>query len=191
MESDAPIMSPVILCPPFPYLALVGEMLRGSRIALGAQNMYPAAEGAFTGEVSTTMLLDLGCTYVLLGHSERRHKLGESDHFINKKVVGALGAGLHVILCVGETLEQRKEKQTEAVLDWQLSTGLDTVSGKALSHLSIAYEPVWAIGNDEHHATPEQAQHAHLLIRRKLGQILRRDVGSKDHRPIWRKRGTA
>jgi len=161
----------VILCPPFPYLALVGDMLKGSQVALGAQNMYPEAEGAFTGEVSPTMLLDLGCRYVILGHSERRHKLGESNQFINQKVVCALAAGMDVILCVGETLEQRKTKQTEAVLDRQLSTGLAGVPSDALSRLSIAYEPVWAIGNDEHHATPKQAHDVHLLIRRKLSQI--------------------
>jgi len=133
--------------------------------------MYPQAEGAFTGEVSPTMLLDLGCEYVILGHSERRHKLGESDHFTHEKVVCALAAGLKVILCVGETLEQRNSKETEAVLDRQLSTGLAGVEGKALSRLSIAYEPVWAIGNDMHHATPKQAADAHVLIRRKLSQI--------------------
>ena len=98
----------VAVCPPFPYLALVGEILKGSRVALGAQNLYPEKEGAFTGEVSPTMLLDLGCKYVILGHSERRHKLGESDTFINQKVRFALAAGLDVILCVGETLDQRQ-----------------------------------------------------------------------------------
>jgi triosephosphate isomerase len=161
----------VILCPPFPYLSLVGDLLKGSQVALGAQNMYPEAEGAFTGEVSPTMLLDLGCRYVILGHSERRHKLGESDEFINQKVTCALAAGLEVILCVGETLEQRNAQTTEAVLDHQLSAGLADVPAETLSHLSIAYEPVWAIGNDEHHATPGQAHDVHLLIRRKLGQI--------------------
>ena len=123
----------VILCPPFPYLASVGEMLKGSRIALGAQNMYPEKEGAFTGEVSPTMLLDLGCKYVILGHSERRHKLGESDAFINQKVRLALAAGLDVILCVGETLEQRKANQTEALLDRQLSSGLAGVPPRCLA----------------------------------------------------------
>jgi triosephosphate isomerase len=161
----------VILCPPFPYLALVGDMLKGSRVALGAQNMYPEAEGAFTGEVSPTMLLDLGCKYVILGHSERRHKLGESDAFINQKVKCALAAGLDVILCVGETLEQREAKQTETLLDSQLCEGLAGILPETLSHLSIAYEPVWAIGNAEHHATPQQARDVHLLIRRKLSQI--------------------
>jgi triosephosphate isomerase len=118
----------VTLCPPFPYLALVGEIIEGSRVALGAQNLYPEKEGAFTGEVSPTMLLDLGCKYVILGHSERRHKLGESDAFINQKVKVALAAGLDVILCVGETLEQRKTNQTEALLDRQLTLGLGDVS---------------------------------------------------------------
>jgi triosephosphate isomerase len=160
-----------VLCPPFPYLALVGDMLKGSCVALGAQNMYPEAEGAFTGEVSPTMLLDLGCKYVILGHSERRHKLGESDTFINRKVRCALDAGLDVILCVGETLEQRESKQTDTLLDRQLKLGLAGVPQEALAHLSIAYEPVWAIGNAAHHATPQQAQDAHAAIRRQFGQI--------------------
>ena len=160
----------VILCPPFPYLALVGDMLKGSRVALGAQNMYPEAEGAFTGEVSPTMLLDLGCKYVILGHSERRHKMGESDAFINKKVKCALAAGLDVILCVGETLEQRKAKQTEALLDSQLCKDLVGVPPEAISRLSVAYEPVWAIGDPEHHATPQQAQDAHTIIRRQFSK---------------------
>ncbi len=157
----------VILCPPFPYLALVGEILKGSRVALGAQNMYPEKEGAFTGEVSPTMLLDLGCRYVILGHSERRHKLGESDAFINQKVRFALACGLDIILCVGETLEQRKANQTEALLDRQLNLGLADVPGAALPHISIAYEPVWAIGTGKT-ATPEQAEETHQFIRHQL-----------------------
>jgi len=161
----------VILCPPFPYLGLVGEMLKGSQIALGAQNMYPEIEGPFTGEVSPTMLLDLGCRYVILGHSERRHKLGESDHFIHQKMVSALAAGLEIILCVGETLEQRRAKETEAVLDRQLSTAFCGIASEALSHISIAYEPVWAIGNDAHHATPKEAHDVHGLIRSKVSKV--------------------
>jgi triosephosphate isomerase len=161
----------VILCPPFPYLALVSEILKGSSIALGAQNMYPENEGAFTGEVSPTMLLDLGCKYVIVGHSERRHKLGESDAFINQKVRFALAAGLSVILCVGETLEQRKAKQTKVLLDRQLNLGLADVPADALSRISIAYEPVWAIGNADHHATPQQAEEAHAELRHCFGQI--------------------
>jgi len=113
-------------------------------------------EGAFTGEVSPTMLLDLGCKFVILGHSERRHKLGESDAFINQKVKAALASGLDVILCVGETLEQRKANQTEALLDRQLGLGLANVQRDTLRRVSIAYEPVWAIGNADHHATPRK-----------------------------------
>ncbi|MGB2622959.1 MAG: triose-phosphate isomerase [Candidatus Acidiferrum sp.] len=161
----------VAVCPPFPYLALVGEILKGSCIALGAQNLYPEKEGAFTGEVSPTMLLDLGCKYVILGHSERRQKLGESDSFINQKVRVALDAGLDVILCVGETLDQRKTRQTEALLDRQLTHGLANVSADALTRLTIAYEPLWAIGNLGHHATPQQAQESHAIIRRRFGQL--------------------
>jgi triosephosphate isomerase len=158
----------IILCPPYPYLAVVGEVLEETRIALGAQNMYPQMQGAFTGEVSPTMLLDVGCKYVILGHSERRHKLGESNEFINDKVKVALAAGLDVILCVGETLEQRKANQTEALLDRQLSLGLANVEPDTLSRISIAYEPVWAIGNPSHHATPQQAEEAHAVLRARF-----------------------
>jgi len=161
----------VAVCPPFPYLALVGGILKGSRVTLGAQNLYPAKEGAFTGEVSPTMLLDLGCKYVILGHSERRHQLGESDAFINQKIRSALAAGLDVIFCIGETLDQRKADQTEAVLDQQIIKGLADLSLDTLTRLIIAYEPVWAIGSQGQQATPEQAQTAHALIRRRFGQM--------------------
>jgi triosephosphate isomerase len=161
----------LILCPPFPYLALVGDILKGSRIVLGAQNMYPQSSGAFTGEVSPSMLVDLGCKCVILGHSERRHKLGESDAFINKKVLVALAAGLEVILCVGETMEQRQAHQTEALLDWQLAWGLANVQSHTLQRVSIAYEPVWAIGNAQHHATPQQAEDAHAMLRARFGKL--------------------
>ena len=163
----------VILCPPFPYLALVGDILKGSRIALGAQNMYPEKEGAFTGEVSPTMLLDLGCKFVILGHSERWHKLGESDAFINQKVKVALAAGLDVILSWGD-LEQRKANQTEALLDRQLGLGLANVLNDTLRRVSIAYEPVWAIGNAQHHATPQQAQEAHAVLRARFRKFSER-----------------
>jgi triosephosphate isomerase len=166
----------IILCPPFPYLAVVGETLKDTRIALGAQNMYPEKEGAFTGEVSPAMLLDLGCKYVILGHSERRHKLGESDAFINEKVKVALAAGLDVILCVGETLEERKSGKTEALLGRQLGLGLENVPSDTLRRVSIAYEPVWAIGNADHHATPQQAEDAHAMLRTRFGQIFGEDA---------------
>jgi len=160
----------VAVCPPFPYLATVAEALKGSRVLLGAQNLYPEKEGAFTGEVSPTMLLDVGCKYVILGHSERRHKLGESDAFINQKVKAALAAGLDVILCVGETLEERQGKQMHAVLDRHVTEGLAGVAEKDMARVVIAYEPVWAIGTGLN-ATPEQAQEAHVFLRKRVTEI--------------------
>lgn len=160
----------VALCPPFPYLGLLDTLLKQhkSAVLLGGQNCYFEKDGAFTGEVSPAMLLDAGCRYVILGHSERRHKFGESDAFINQKVKAALAAGLEVILCVGETLAEREGNQTEAVLDRQVTQGLAEV--KELSRLVIAYEPVWAIGTGKN-ATPQQAQDAHAFIRLRVGQL--------------------
>ena len=160
----------VAVCPPFPYLERVAAMVRGSLVELGAQNMYPEKEGAFTGEVSPTMLMDVGCKHVILGHSERRHKLGETDAFINRKVHAALTAGLHVIMCVGETLDEREANQTENVLDRQLTQGLAGISADALSRLVLAYEPVWAIGTGKN-ATPDQAQEAHAFLRRRVEDL--------------------
>src|SRR5437868_4205775 len=122
----------VAVCPPFPYLMSVADVLKGSRVGLGAQNLYPAAEGAFTGEVSPAMLKDVGCRYVIVGHSERRHVLGESDEFINRKVVAGLGAGLDVIFCVGETLAERHAGFTESILNRQMTAGLEGVSAETL-----------------------------------------------------------
>jgi triosephosphate isomerase len=164
-NSEQPVT--VAVCPPFVYLAQIAEILRGSSVRLGAQNLYPEKEGAFTGEISPAMLLDVGCTDVILGHSERRHKLGETDPFINKKVRAALAAGLRVILCVGETLEEREANQTENVLRTQIEGGLAEVLPEALARLVIAYEPVWAIGTGRN-ATPEQAQEAHAFLRRQV-----------------------
>jgi triosephosphate isomerase len=160
----------VAVCPPFPYLRTVAEAVRGSRVGLGAQNLYPEQEGAFTGEVSPTMLLDCGCRYVIVGHSERRHKLGETDEFINRKVRAGLAAGLHVILCVGETLPEREANRTETRLETHVTEGLVDVDRGSLSRLVIAYEPVWAIGTGRN-ATPEQAQQAHACIRRRFAEI--------------------
>ncbi len=160
----------VAVCPPFPYLRRVADVLRGSRVALGAQNMYPEKEGAFTGEVSPTMLVDVGCRYVILGHSERRHKLGESDALINQKVRKALAVGLRGIFCVGETLEEREANKTEAVLDRQIRRGLAEVKRAEMKELVLAYEPVWAIGTGRN-ATPDQAQQASAFIRRTIADI--------------------
>jgi triosephosphate isomerase len=159
----------VAVCPPFPYLLVVAEALKGSRVALGAQNCYHEKEGAFTGEVSPAMLVDVGCRYVILGHSERRHKLGETDAFINRKVHAALAAGLEVILCLGETLQERQANRTEAVLETQLNGSLAGLDAAALRHVVLAYEPVWAIGTGQN-ATPQQAQEAHAFIRGQIRQ---------------------
>jgi triosephosphate isomerase len=158
----------VAVCPPAPYLALVGEVLRGTPTVLGAQNVYPEKEGSFTGEVGINMLLDLGCRLVIVGHSERRHVLGEDDAFINRKVRAALAAGLEVILCVGETQEQRQRGDTKAVLEAQLSCGLAGLAAEQLRQVVVAYEPVWAIGTDVN-ATPGQAQEAAAGIRQLIG----------------------
>jgi triosephosphate isomerase len=162
----------VALCPPFPYLALVGDVLRGSPVALGAQNLYPEPEGAFTGEVSPAMLVDVGCKYVILGHSERRRKpeLAETNAFINRKVHAALAAGLDAILCLGETLEERRAGQMEAVLETQLAGSLAGLGPAHMARVVLAYEPVWAIGTG-HSATPEQAQQVHAFLRRRIREM--------------------
>jgi triosephosphate isomerase (TIM) len=160
----------VAVCPPFPYLFRVGQALAGSPVGLGAQNCYHEKAGAFTGEISPDMLVDCGCWYVILGHSERRHKLGEADAFINKKTHAALAAGLTVILCVGETLEHRDAGKTDQILDTQVTAGLAGIDSGKLAKIVIAYEPVWAIGTGRT-ATPEQAQQAHVTIRKKVGQL--------------------
>ncbi|HOW17825.1 MAG TPA: triose-phosphate isomerase [Phycisphaerae bacterium] len=153
------------LCPPFVYLLAVGQTIQGSAFKLGAQNVYFQEKGAFTGEISPGMLKDVGCTYVIIGHSERRHILGENGETLARKVRAAQKAGLHVIYCVGEKLDERETGQTEAVLARQI----DEVFGPDvdLAGLTIAYEPVWAIGTG-HTATPAQAQEAHAFIRNRL-----------------------
>ncbi|MGD2174461.1 MAG: triose-phosphate isomerase [Candidatus Brocadiaceae bacterium] len=152
------------VCPPFVYLNCVVEILRDTAIGVGAQNMYTEAEGAYTGEVSGPMLVDVGCRYVILGHSERRHVMGETDEFINEKLHRALECGLEPILCLGEKLEQRKAGQTQEVVSAQLEAGLADVSAEQMAKITIAYEPVWAIGTGET-ATPEQAEEVHTYLR--------------------------
>jgi triosephosphate isomerase len=154
----------VALCPPAPYLGVVGKVVSGSPVALGAQNVYPEREGAFTGETGLGMLLDLGCRYVIVGHSERRRWLGEDDPFINRKVLAALAAGLEVIACVGETLEQRRRGETRACLEGQLAGALAGLTAEQVGQVVVAYEPVWAIGTGVT-ATPEQAQEGAAVIR--------------------------
>jgi len=163
------------VCPPFVYLGAVAAALRGSRVALGGQNMYFEPKGAFTGEVSAAMLKDVGCRCVILGHSERRHILGERDDLIRAKVQAAVAAGLDPILCVGETLEERDANRTLAVVERQVREGLSGTTADAARRVTIAYEPVWAIGTGRN-ATPEQAQEAHAAVRKLLAALFGKDV---------------
>jgi triosephosphate isomerase len=156
--------------PPFVYLPAVGQAISSSGVALGGQDLYTEPKGAFTGEISAAMLKDIGCTYVLCGHSERRHVIGEMDELINKKVLAALGGGLLPILCVGELLEERDASQTEQVVAEQIKSGLASLSAEKASAVTIAYEPVWAIGTGRT-ATPEQAQEVHAFIRGLLAEL--------------------
>lgn len=157
----------VLVCPPYPYLIPVAEKISDSAVQLGAQDCYFESPGAFTGEVAVEMLKDCGCRYVILGHSERRHVLGETDGIINRKVRAAISGGLQVILCVGELLNERQAGQTEEVLDRQMHGGLSGISEADAANLVIAYEPVWAIGTGVT-ATPEQAESAHEHLRNWL-----------------------
>ncbi len=153
--------------PPYPYLAQARGLLDGSAIAWGAQNLNPVAQGAHTGEVSAGMLLDLGCRYVLVGHSERRTIYGESDDDVADRFEAALGAGLEPVLCVGETLEQRENGETETVVERQIDAVLKRCGVGVFDRAIVAYEPVWAIGTGKT-ATPEQAQAVHAFIRDKF-----------------------
>ena len=154
----------VLLIPPFTSLDRAGELLLDSNLFLGAQDMHPAASGAYTGAISATMLKTCGCTFLLVGHSERRHVFGDSNDAVNEKLQAALENDLRPILCVGETLEEREGERTESVLGEQLAGGLKDVSEGALEELVIAYEPVWAIGTGRT-ATPEQAQETIAFVR--------------------------
>jgi triosephosphate isomerase len=154
----------VAVCPPSVFLQAVDAALAGSPIGLGAQNMHWKAEGAFTGELSGAMLNDAGCTHVILGHSERRHGMGETDAQVNAKLHAALAAQLIPIVCVGETEQERDAGQTQDVVIGQLTGSLAGLSPEAMAGVVLAYEPVWAIGTGRT-ATPAQAQEVHRLIR--------------------------
>lgn len=160
----------VAVCPPFPWLMTVRDMLEGTPVALGAQDCHFEKEGAFTGSVSANMLMDAGCSYVIVGHSERRHGLGETDGLLAKKCKAALAAGLHVIFCIGELLTERDAGKTYEVLERQIKAGLSGIPADQVMNLVIAYEPVWAIGTGRN-ASPEQAQEAHAFIRSEFGKL--------------------
>jgi len=153
--------------PPFVYLDAVRAAVAGSGLAYGGQDMYHQANGAFTGEISAAMLVDLGCRYVILGHSERRHILGESDEEVNKKVHAALAAGLVGVVCLGELLTQREAGRTADIIRQQFDGSLARVTQEQMAHIVIAYEPVWAIGTGKV-ASPEQAEEVHMDLRKIL-----------------------
>ncbi len=160
----------IVVCPPFTSLCRVSEIIRGSNIGLGAQNMHWEKKGAFTGEVSANMLLTLGCCYVILGHSERRQYFHETDEIIARKVLAALGSGLIPIVCVGETIHQREAGETEGVVKTQVYGAFKGLKPDEFEGTVIAYEPVWAIGTGLT-ATREQAQEAHAFIRSLLAEL--------------------
>lgn len=170
----------LVLCPPALYVETVGSALAGvkSTVGLGAQNMHDKASGAFTGEVAPPMLVDLGCRYVILGHSERRTLFGETDAAVNVKTKAALAAGLVPIVCVGETLEEREAGKTAAVVTGQVQGSLAGLSAADLEKVVVAYEPVWAIGTGKV-ATPEQAQEVHALIRALLAGLSSPEVAAR------------
>jgi len=159
-----------VVCPPFTNLQTAAEALKGSRIALGAQNMHWKPEGAYTGEISAAMLQNLGVTHVILGHSERRQYFAETDATVNEKLKAALAAGLVPIVCVGETLAEREALRTGAVVAGQVKAGLAGVAAAAFEKIIVAYEPVWAIGTGKV-ASPEQAQEVHAIIRATLAEL--------------------
>ncbi|MGC8740535.1 MAG: triose-phosphate isomerase [Candidatus Sumerlaeaceae bacterium] len=168
----------VVLCPPYTALETVAAAIRGTRISLGAQNCHWADSGAFTGEVSAPMLVDVGCKYVIIGHSERRQYFAETDESINKKAQAAYKHGLTPIICVGETLEERQAGRTEQVVTTQIKGCLNGLPAEKVAQSVIAYEPVWAIGTGQT-ATKEQAQQVHALIRGLVAKMFSPEVAGE------------
>jgi triosephosphate isomerase len=157
----------LLICPPTTNLTLVYNIIKNTVIKLGGQNLHPEKSGAFTGEVSGEMLKTIGCEYVIVGHSERRAMFGDTDEFVNRKIIAAIENGLKPILCIGEQLEDREANLTEKVVDTQLDGALKGLPTDLMEQIVIAYEPVWAIGTGKT-ATPEQAEEVHKFIRQKI-----------------------
>jgi len=168
----------IVICPPFPDIAVAVEEAKGSRLGIGAQNMFWEKEGAYTGEVSAGMILASGCSHVIIGHSERRQYFGETDDTVNKKLKAALDAGLTPIVCVGEVLQEREAGLTDDVLRRQCMIGLSGISGERAAKLVIAYEPVWAIGTGKT-ATPQIAAEAHLTVRAEAAKALGQELSDR------------
>lgn len=168
----------VVVCPPSIDIPAVIDVLKDTKIKVGAQNIYPKESGAFTGEISTTMLKDLGAEYVIVGHSERRHIFGESNAFINEKIKFVLKENLTPIFCIGETLEEREAGRTFDVLKTQITEGLREVNTDEVLRIIVAYEPVWAIGTGKV-ATPEQADEAMGYVRKLIGELYGQDISDR------------
>jgi len=168
-EAGSETGATMAVCPPFVYLSAIAEIIADSNIALGAQNMCSEDKGAFTAEVSPHMLTDCGCDYVIVGHSERRHIYGETDAMVNAKVHKALEVGLKPIVCVGETLKEREQDRTMSVIERHVAWGLYGLSSEQALQVTVAYEPVWAIGTGKV-AEPEDANAVHAFIRGILGK---------------------
>jgi triosephosphate isomerase len=165
----------IVVAPPFTVLSIISSLLIGTNMKLAAQNMHFASSGAFTGEISSSMLSDAGCEYVILGHSERRSYFAETNDTVNKKIKAAFDNGLIPIVCVGESLAQREDEKTFEVIEVQLKEGLSNIPESCASGLVIAYEPLWAIGTGKT-ATKEQAQQVHAFIRKKLSTLFTEDI---------------
>ena len=168
----------VIVAPPFTALHAVREESKGSLIHLAAQNLYWEEKGAFTGEVSPSMIREVGCEFVIIGHSERRQLFGETDESVNRRIRAALGQGLKPIFCIGETLKERAGEKAFSVIETQIKGGLKDLGEKEVLTITIAYEPVWAIGTGKT-ATPQQAQEVHRFIRETLGKRYSKDTAEK------------
>ena len=168
----------VVICPPYLTLSDAGKALQGSQIELGAQNVHWAESGAFTGEVGPSMLLTIGCRWVILGHSERRQLFGETDEGVNQRLSASLAAGLKPIVCIGETLGERDAGRVEDVVLGQLDRSLAGLTSQQATATTVAYEPVWAIGTGRT-ATPEQAEEVHAMIRNRLTAIFGEDAAQQ------------
>lgn len=168
----------IVVCVPFTILGAIGEAVKGTNIALGAQNLHWEKSGAYTGEISADMLLDMGVEYVLIGHSERRQYFAETDETVNKKVLTAFANGIVPILCVGETLEEREGGIMEQVINTQVEKALVGLTGEQIKQLVIAYEPVWAIGTGRT-ATADQANEVCALIRNKVAELFCADCANE------------
>jgi triosephosphate isomerase len=168
----------VAVCPPSVYLSVVADALAGSPIELGAQNLYASGDGAYTGEINAAMLTDVGCRFVILGHSERRQLMGETDADVAKKLQAALAGNLVPIICVGETLSERQVGNTEKVVETQVRGSLEGLDDVRAAGIVIAYEPVWAIGTGLT-ATPDQAEAVHKLIRSLLGEMFSPEIAAQ------------